>query len=164
MPEWKVRILPRVASDHAPLFGCNYTIPKQRNAPFMFNSFWLSNDTFLGTISKSWSQPVAALPMLSVMRKLQRLKKVLKGWNVEVYGNVDVKVQRLEEEFSYALAASDNDFENRELVQELKSKEMELIDAINSRSELMKSKLKKRRINEGGKKFQTFPFNIQSDN
>lgn len=56
-----------------------------------------------------------ALWLLKVVRKLQRLKGDLIVWNKEAFGNVDIKVKRLEYKLLAAQIALDNDIKNLNL-------------------------------------------------
>ncbi|XP_042964506.1 uncharacterized protein LOC122298703 [Carya illinoinensis] len=88
--------LPRSSSDHAPmlflLFKKNISIVK----PFRFLRMWGSHDGFLSLVEQSWGEYVEGCAMVRVSRKLKRLKHVLIKWNREVFGRVEVEINRLE--------------------------------------------------------------------
>ncbi|XP_042974708.1 uncharacterized protein LOC122306346 [Carya illinoinensis] len=88
--------LSRSSSDHAPmlftLFKKNIPIVK----PFRFLCMWGSHDGFLSLVEQSWGEYVEGCAMVRVSRKLKRLKHVLIKWNREVFGRVEVEINRLE--------------------------------------------------------------------
>ncbi|XP_057791242.1 uncharacterized protein LOC131008375 [Salvia miltiorrhiza] len=86
-------VLPRVTSDHSPLvFQCSGSEVRRRNS-FRFLTMWTSHDNFLEVVEQSWNQQIQTrCPIFRVMAKLRRLRGVLKSWNKEVFGNVDVSI------------------------------------------------------------------------
>lgn len=90
--------LPRITSDHSPIvLSCSLdsiNSPK----PFRFSHMWIMHEDFLRVISSSWSeQSSEKCPIFRVMAKLRRLKTVLKSWNKNVFGNVDVQIATLQD-------------------------------------------------------------------
>lgn len=81
--------LPFLASDHAPLYV--QLDPERRGdprrRPFRFEAAWLKHDEFKELLNASWNGE------LSTLAALESLKKKLKKWNKEIFGNV---IQRKE--------------------------------------------------------------------
>lgn len=69
--DWRVRALPRIGSDHSPLFGACILVSKPAHTPFRFNSFWVSHETFFSTVKECWCQPVKGPPLIRIMEKLK---------------------------------------------------------------------------------------------
>ncbi|XP_057795996.1 uncharacterized protein LOC131012095 [Salvia miltiorrhiza] len=60
---------------------------------------WAMHPTFHALVEGSWSQETGVLcPIYKVMFKLKRLKKELKNWNKNVFGNVDALVDETQRE------------------------------------------------------------------
>lgn len=90
-----VRHLTRVTSDHSSL-----RIKIEGDAPiissgFIFERMWRDNPDFHRIVQDSWSQPMNGSPGLVFHRTLLRLRRLLKNWNWEVFGNVSVKKKEL---------------------------------------------------------------------
>ncbi|XP_057803482.1 uncharacterized protein LOC131018790 [Salvia miltiorrhiza] len=85
--------LARLTSDHSPIvFQCSLP-PQTRHRFFRFLNMWAMHPNFHALVEDSWRQDTGALcPIYKVMFKLKRLKKELKSWNKNVFGNVDALV------------------------------------------------------------------------
>lgn len=79
----------------------------------------------------------------------KKLKKVLKMWNQNVFGKVEEKIRTLEREFEEASLLANTLIDNIEVAQEDSRREMELMEAIENRDQLMRHKLKKQWIYDG---------------
>lgn len=92
----------RTGSDHSPLFlNCDDTAFSANQSPFRYQSMWLTHPEFMTTVRKSWVLPlVAACPIRRVMLKLKRLKNTLKSWNKEVFGNIFIKLDKINAKIS----------------------------------------------------------------
>ncbi|XP_028053768.1 uncharacterized protein LOC114258112 [Camellia sinensis] len=103
-PEWlqtfnfKLWGLPRLVSDHCPII----LMEDERDwgpRPFRFINAWSLHPNFLPFVEQTW----AALNVLGwagfrCLVKFKGLKSALKGWNKEVFGNVESKLKATEEE------------------------------------------------------------------
>ncbi|XP_057775029.1 uncharacterized protein LOC130994010 [Salvia miltiorrhiza] len=95
------RVLPRVGSDHSPIIlSCSFSqIHAQKH--FRFLNMWCSHSGFLDLVKHSWSLEIdVRCPMVRVMRKLKRLRKDLKTWNKETFGNFNVALSGLYEQLT----------------------------------------------------------------
>ncbi|KAF9615602.1 hypothetical protein IFM89_024696 [Coptis chinensis] len=79
--------------------GRHYHIPRPLNVPFRFSKVWLSHDTFQSLVAESWREVLLGTPILKFTQKLKRLKGAIKGWNVNVFGNLDNIIRKLQAEF-----------------------------------------------------------------
>ena len=97
-PEWlslfpglRVKLLKRGLSDHCPLHVHNADKnwgPK----PFRFQNCWLTDPNCLKIVKESW-QASSGIP---TTEKLKAVRKRLKGWNQDDFGNIDTKISILE--------------------------------------------------------------------
>lgn len=90
-----VQHLTRVTSDHSPLLIKIDSDAPRISSGIIFQRMWTEHSDFLRTVQDSWSQPVHGSPMLIFHRKLSRLRRRLKNWNWEVFGNVSMKRKEL---------------------------------------------------------------------
>ncbi|XP_042016224.1 uncharacterized protein LOC121764235 [Salvia splendens] len=106
----RVSNLPRVASDHGPvLMRCETSTPRPQGKPFRFQNMWIRHLEFKGVVTSSWAQPTEAVGLLNFQVKLARLKKVLKRWNKEVFGNLHAILREAEERVVSAQGAYEAD-------------------------------------------------------
>ncbi|XP_026433774.1 uncharacterized protein LOC113331258 [Papaver somniferum] len=75
---WRCKALPRVCSDHFPLFGFAFDSPRPNRAPFRIHKMCLSHPSFLDFIKKNWSGRLDGAPPFVFTSKLKRLKEALK--------------------------------------------------------------------------------------
>jgi hypothetical protein len=92
-------ILPWGGLDHWPvLLEANFQgTPKNR--PFHFECFWIEHPTFKENINLWWKEDiqVQGTKMYRFQVRLKHIKKKLKQWNQEVFGNIDQAKKYLEE-------------------------------------------------------------------
>ena len=108
----KVTNLPRSHSDHAPIL---VDVAKPHDfgpTPFKFLDVWLDDATCLQVIKQSWVSPVVGYGDMSLrwFLKLSRLKKTLKIWNKEQFGNIFDKVKKAKERLANVQRNLDENF------------------------------------------------------
>ena len=89
--EAKVSHLPFLASDHAPLY-VQLSPECQGNAsrrPFRFEAAWLKHPSFKDLLASSWKNDI------NTRAALKDLRYKLKKWNREVFGDVQVRKDKL---------------------------------------------------------------------
>lgn len=92
----RVTVLPRVVSDHGPLLvRCLETETRMR-APFRFQNMCTRHHQFMEEVRKLWSEETEAHGMRNLHLKLNNVKKGLKRWNKEVFGNIFVRLRNAE--------------------------------------------------------------------
>ncbi|XP_041999996.1 uncharacterized protein LOC121749495 [Salvia splendens] len=102
--------LPRVASDHCPvLVRCKLPSTHSGGSPIRFQNMWIRHDSFSDLVQEDWGKPTEAQGLLNLQIKLARIKKTLKKWNKEVFGNIHTNLRDFEEKIVKAQA----DFEER---------------------------------------------------
>ncbi|XP_019434814.1 PREDICTED: uncharacterized protein LOC109341364 [Lupinus angustifolius] len=84
--------LPRVASDHHPLLLFANSQVHPRHSPFKFHKMWLLNSDCRRLVADVWRIEVVGCPMFILSQKLRNLKKELKDWNHNVFGNIHQRV------------------------------------------------------------------------
>jgi hypothetical protein len=64
------------------------TIRKVVNREFKFDNAWLKNPKFIKMVGEIWVKHVNSWDPIDVFNiKLKRVKKHLKGWGVNLFGN-----------------------------------------------------------------------------
>ncbi|XP_042003900.1 uncharacterized protein LOC121752876 [Salvia splendens] len=106
----RVTNLPRVASDHGPvLVRCRLPSVHAGGRPFRFQNMWTWHAVFIDLVREDWDRPTEAEGLLNLQIKLARVKKALKSWNKEVFGNIHANIRDMEGRIVSAQA----DFEER---------------------------------------------------
>lgn len=89
--EWVLQALHRKLSDHKPLVlksNSNDWGPR----PFKFFNYWLSDPVLTHNLKASWKGSQESNPQ----SKFKELREVARTWNKTKLGNVDVRIQQLE--------------------------------------------------------------------
>lgn len=89
-PSLSVTLLQRGLSDHCPLL----VLSKPNNwgpKPFRFQNVWLTDSKCLKIIQETWAKSSSSL----VADKLKDVKKTLKQWNRDDFGNIDMNIVKL---------------------------------------------------------------------
>ncbi|XP_042065548.1 uncharacterized protein LOC121809062 [Salvia splendens] len=106
----RITNLPRVASDHGPvLMRFKIVALTAQGKAFRFQNMWLRHEGFKETVATSWSQPMEAEGLLYLQIKLSTLKKTLKDWNKNVFGNLHANLSEAETEVAAAQTAFEMD-------------------------------------------------------
>ena len=89
--EATVTHLPFLASDHAPLYIQLEPEVRgnPRRRPFRFEAAWLSHPGFKELLSSSWQREI------STPEALKKLHQTLRRWNKEVFGDVQMRKEKL---------------------------------------------------------------------
>ena len=93
IPSLKVDLLQRGLSDHCPLL-MHTRDQKCGPKPFRFQNCWLTDPECMKIVKKVWLE---STPM-NTREKLKEVKKRLKDWNQNEFGNIDSKIKMLENE------------------------------------------------------------------
>ncbi|XP_019430035.1 PREDICTED: uncharacterized protein LOC109337510 [Lupinus angustifolius] len=86
--------LPRVLSDHHPILLCSDFQTQKRIQSFKFHSMWSSHMDCKRVIADTWNTTIVGCPMFILSQKLKLLKKELKCWNVNIFGNIHANVKK----------------------------------------------------------------------
>ncbi|XP_026452252.1 uncharacterized protein LOC113352669 [Papaver somniferum] len=98
------------------LLGSNSDIQKPLNCPFKFQKMWISHPGFLQVVIDAWKEIFVGNTIFIFMNKLKFLKNILKKWNWEVFGNVQVKLKEAEEKVLETNILSDAEPQNLDLL------------------------------------------------
>ncbi|XP_028064362.1 uncharacterized protein LOC114267521 [Camellia sinensis] len=127
--------LPRGLSDHCPLL----LMEDSRDwgpRPFRFVNAWILHPQFLSVIKFSWVEPeISGWAGFVIQEKLKNLRRVLKSWNHEVFGNVAHLVKAAESELhNLDLLAESRELSNAEVDRRRKlkkeEKKQELVNSV----------------------------------
>jgi hypothetical protein len=91
-------ILPWGSSDHCSVqLEANFQT-KPKNRPFRFDKFWIGHPTFKENIKSWWQEEISekGTNMFRLQKKLKYIKKKLKKWDREVFGNIDQEKKLIE--------------------------------------------------------------------
>ncbi|XP_075655260.1 uncharacterized protein LOC142625502 [Castanea sativa] len=89
------RVLPRVISDHCPILVEVGVVGRGRCA-FKFENMWLKVEGFVEKVQQWWnSYYFTGSPSFVLAQKLKALKKDLKKWNKEDFGDLAFKKKSL---------------------------------------------------------------------
>ncbi|XP_042481873.1 uncharacterized protein LOC122062313 [Macadamia integrifolia] len=90
----KQRVLVSSASDHAPLLIASDDIPKPRNSPFRFHSFWMENESFISVVEDAWRDQFGGDPIFILASKLIRVKESLRPWTRSTFPNLNDELEK----------------------------------------------------------------------
>ncbi|KAI9161280.1 hypothetical protein LWI28_016006 [Acer negundo] len=86
--------LPRICFDHCLLLVRLSDFKVSSHRPFRFQSMWLEYYDFIAIVRRIWSSLLVGSPHQVVIYKLRNLKKALKSWNWEVFGDLNSTIAR----------------------------------------------------------------------
>lgn len=148
----------RTGSDHSPLFlNCDDTAFPANQSPFRFQSMWLTHPEFMTTIRTSWVLPLcAACPIRRVILKLKRLKNTLKSWNKEVFGNIFLKLDKIDAKISdLQLSASKTGYSEDLWLEEVIA-QSEFCNILHQKSIFLKQKSRASWLSDGDRNSKFF--------
>ena len=101
-PSWEIQYpdscqkrLTRLCSDHFPIMLDCRGIPGGRR-PFRFENMWLKSEGFVELVRQWWSfYQMQGTPSKVLVGKFKALKRDLKIWNRQVFGNVEARKKSL---------------------------------------------------------------------
>ncbi|EOY06956.1 Uncharacterized protein TCM_021518 [Theobroma cacao] len=102
-PEWvhffsstRVQHLNRDGSDHCPLLISCATASQKGPSTFRFLHAWTKHHDFLPFVERSWQVPLNSSGLTAFWTKQQRLKRDLKWWNKQIFGDIFEKLKLAE--------------------------------------------------------------------
>ncbi|EOY06960.1 Uncharacterized protein TCM_021522 [Theobroma cacao] len=84
----RVQHLNRDGSDHCPLLISCENTAQRGPSNFRFLHAWTHHHDFTPFVERSWRVPIQATGMLAFWQKQQRLKRDLKWWNKQIFGDI----------------------------------------------------------------------------
>ena len=90
-PEAVVSHLPFLASGHTPIYLQMNPTPASnpRRRSFRFEAAWLKHESFKDLLAASWK------PNMTTPKALAELQKKLRKWNKEVFGNIQLRKEKM---------------------------------------------------------------------
>lgn len=89
-------VLPKMTSNHFPVI-LDTSKAKWDPSPFRFENAWLKHHRFKSVVSYLWNNPdVQGWEGYKFMRKLKDVKRELLIWNKQDFGNVIMRLTKLE--------------------------------------------------------------------
>lgn len=86
--------LTRSNSDHHPILLSTCKGPRSFPSHFKFQSMWNEHPDCHRLVSEVWKTPVVGCSMYVLSQKLKILKKELRTWNAEIFGDVHLQVKK----------------------------------------------------------------------
>ncbi|XP_026433075.1 uncharacterized protein LOC113330483 [Papaver somniferum] len=65
---WRCKALPRVCSDHSPLFGFAFENPRPYRVPFRIQKMWLSHPGFMQLVEENWNLDLNGAPPFAELK------------------------------------------------------------------------------------------------
>ncbi|XP_019164595.1 PREDICTED: uncharacterized protein LOC109160804 [Ipomoea nil] len=146
--EVRINVLARTSSDHSPILqsGTNNTLscPKQ----FRFQTMWTSHPDFINVVRLNWNQQADGGGMRALAFKIKRLKRCLRIWNRDTFGNVFDRIRVLESSVAEAENTFDDDPSpgSRESLHKLQA---DLLQALKQEEMFWKQKARVKWLKEG---------------
>ncbi|GER42507.1 3-dehydroquinate dehydratase, partial [Striga asiatica] len=101
--------LTRFGSDHSPLLiRCRFSSTRRRSS-FRFQNRWVRHHSFHDTVRDSWLQPTGLFGIRNLEAKLGRLRRRLRQWNWDVFGNLHQRLAAAQSAHATAERAYDLD-------------------------------------------------------
>ena len=131
--------------------------------PFKFLDVWLEDAACLQVIKQSWVHPVADNGDMSLrwFLKMTRLKKTLKAWNKEHFGNIFDNVKKAEERLAIVQRVLDDNFCTKN-VQQVSFAQQDLDLALQREEKFWSQKAHCQWLKEGDKNTAFFPSYCQA--
>lgn len=96
--------LPRICSDHNPLLMSFSKFTGPHYSLFRFRKMWLKHENFMDFVKNYWlSASSYGCPFTILQHKLRFLRKALRNWNWEVFGDIHCRVEKDLEAFGQHL-------------------------------------------------------------
>lgn len=94
----EAKIMPGLGSSHWPIRLDIDNKKVKGKKPFIFESFWLRDPQFIKKLEEWWSQSTirGKWKMHTIQLKLKEIKRRIKKWNKEEFGNIMEAKQKLE--------------------------------------------------------------------
>lgn len=99
-PNAKVKHFPIIKFDHAPILFLTQGDLNSYPKPFRFKAAWTRDSTSNKVIFLAWNQPLLGSPTFKLSTKLKEVKKKLKEWNKETFGNIHYKLNQVKSQLS----------------------------------------------------------------
>ncbi|XP_019431738.1 PREDICTED: uncharacterized protein LOC109338847 [Lupinus angustifolius] len=85
--------LTRISSDHHPLLLSFSSSSVTRLSPFRFHIMWLQHLDCKRVVVEVWKTDIRGCPMFIISQKLKLLKRKLRDWNINFFGDLHLRVK-----------------------------------------------------------------------
>ncbi|XP_050212856.1 uncharacterized protein LOC126664492 [Mercurialis annua] len=104
-PHFELKALPRSFSDHVPLLFSSVSSIDWGPKPFKSINAWWNDASFYNLILESWKAISINKPGADLVVKLRELRIIIKDWNKNVFGNLNTKFDKVQQDI-HALEAN----------------------------------------------------------
>ncbi|XP_019438908.1 PREDICTED: uncharacterized protein LOC109344602 [Lupinus angustifolius] len=87
--------LPRSTFDHHPLILCSSISLSDSHSHFKFYKMWLNHSDCRRLVTEAWRTDFFGYHMFIFAQKMKHLKKELRFWNTNVFGNIHTRVKNV---------------------------------------------------------------------
>ncbi|KAL9680839.1 hypothetical protein QQ045_012619 [Rhodiola kirilowii] len=160
-PNLEVQHLARRCSDHCPLLLNLKGAGSRRKGTFRFLGVWTDHDNVQDIIKDTWVDKAHKNLLLNFALKLKNLRTVLRKWNWEIFGDINLKVRQLTQrvvEMENDIQLGRNDT-SRDAVSKVKE---ELFCFLRYQSAILEAKSKHKWIMEGDRNSAFFHASIKA--
>ncbi|KAL9688438.1 hypothetical protein QQ045_032859 [Rhodiola kirilowii] len=160
-PNLEVQHLARFCSDHCPLLLNLNGACSRRKGIFRFLGSWTEHVNFQDIVKDTWADKAHINPLLNFSLKLKKLRGVLRKWNWEKFGDINLKVRHL----TQRVVEMENDIQlgrngaSRDAVTKVKE---ELSCFLRYQFAILEEKSKHKWIMEGGRNSAFFHASIKA--
>lgn len=161
LPTVRVEHLHRVIhSDHCPIL-MHLKQPLPRKGFFRYQKCWEKHHTFKDFINQSWEGKMHDEPLTNFGLKIKHLRSLLKDWNWNIFGNLNVKTRQLLNQITTLENALQTGW-NEETAKELKRAKIELSDVRTCHADMLRAKARMSWMREGDRNSKFFHTAIRS--
>ncbi|XP_042521331.1 uncharacterized protein LOC122094799 [Macadamia integrifolia] len=143
------KVLPRIASDHAPLLVSSRLSSKPKNCPFRINKIWLDHPEFVDMTREAWNMNLISSATFILYQKLKRLKHVIKSWSRRAFPNLNQEVDSARTELETVQSRIEEEGYSKHLFDLEADAKTRLWKAIDNHEKLWAQKSRIRWLKEG---------------
>ena len=156
--------LPRHFSDHNPLVLQFIDNAHRGPRPFRFMKMWTEHEDFKNFVEEKWkSYNPLGCNMFILTAKLRSLKKDLKIWNRNVFGNIHERVDKAKKELENIQLLLSNSGFSEDLFQLETNAHNELFSALQSQTTFYKERSRAKWLQEGDRNSNFFHNSVKSN-
>ncbi|XP_026378625.1 uncharacterized protein LOC113273072 [Papaver somniferum] len=110
---------------------------------------WFLHADFLRMVRDSWNEPLVGSPTFIYPQKLKRLKVAMKLWNMNVFGNVNVRLKQAQFRLEQAIRVTDEDLTDLHKLNLMKDAQVEVNEIRMQYATMLKQKSRNKWLVEG---------------
>ncbi|XP_042962740.1 uncharacterized protein LOC122297018 [Carya illinoinensis] len=98
LPQISLTYLERNTSDHSPMIvSSDQHVQRYGPSPFHFIHMWMDHEEFFNLARNCWEKEGSGSGLEKLAFKLKRMKQMLKTWNKDKFGRVEIMIRELEQ-------------------------------------------------------------------